>query len=201
VNRDPIGYRGGLNLYGYVLSQPTYYVDPSGLQIIFPVFETVPPFPPVLNPGGPSYGTPLPFPGGSNINIWGEGEAPGFGDYGAAGPDYDDFKETPDGTVRPPTSDLPDNSADVIVCRNSPVIPDTWDEVCRLSNPNSTFTITQPCAAIGKAWTEAVKAMKRLGCKNSAITKPKKTPGPSPEADKAVPVCSFSLKPGDCPCK
>jgi len=32
VNRDPIGYRGGFNLYRYVGGRPTYYLDPSGLQ-------------------------------------------------------------------------------------------------------------------------------------------------------------------------
>ena len=31
VSRDPILYRGGMNLYGYVGGRPTYYVDPSGL--------------------------------------------------------------------------------------------------------------------------------------------------------------------------
>jgi hypothetical protein len=30
LTRDPIGYRGGNNLYGYVNAQPTYYVDPLG---------------------------------------------------------------------------------------------------------------------------------------------------------------------------
>ncbi|WP_146561180.1 RHS repeat-associated core domain-containing protein [Posidoniimonas corsicana] len=32
LSRDPIGYLGGLNLYGYVVSRPTFYVDPTGLQ-------------------------------------------------------------------------------------------------------------------------------------------------------------------------
>ena len=32
VNRDPIGYLGGMNLYGYVRGMPTYYVDPYGLD-------------------------------------------------------------------------------------------------------------------------------------------------------------------------
>jgi RHS repeat-associated protein len=30
VNRDPIGYEGGTNLYEYVASDPLSYVDPSG---------------------------------------------------------------------------------------------------------------------------------------------------------------------------
>jgi RHS repeat-associated protein len=32
LSRDPIGYRGGLNLYGYVGSRPTTHVDPDGLK-------------------------------------------------------------------------------------------------------------------------------------------------------------------------
>lgn len=32
INRDPIGYRGGMNLYGYVGGMPTYYEDPFGLE-------------------------------------------------------------------------------------------------------------------------------------------------------------------------
>ena len=31
LNRDAIGYRGGQNLYGYVGSRATVFVDPSGL--------------------------------------------------------------------------------------------------------------------------------------------------------------------------
>ena len=32
LNRDPIGTRGGLNLYGYVEQNPIMYVDPLGLH-------------------------------------------------------------------------------------------------------------------------------------------------------------------------
>jgi RHS repeat-associated protein len=46
LQRDPLGYIDGPNLYEYVRSMPTYYVDPLGL-------ETPPP------PGGP----PVPVPG------------------------------------------------------------------------------------------------------------------------------------------
>ena len=50
VNRDPIGYGGGTNLYGYVGGMPTYYIDPSGLQF----FTPYPPgtgLPPMAPPG------------------------------------------------------------------------------------------------------------------------------------------------------
>jgi RHS repeat-associated protein len=33
LQRDPIGIEGGLNVYGYVLSKPTTWIDPSGLQL------------------------------------------------------------------------------------------------------------------------------------------------------------------------
>jgi RHS repeat-associated protein len=32
ISRDPIGYRGGINLYEYVDSAPTYWLDPMGLM-------------------------------------------------------------------------------------------------------------------------------------------------------------------------
>ena len=37
LNRDPIGYAGGMNLYEYVGGMPTYYVDPWGLDKKEPV--------------------------------------------------------------------------------------------------------------------------------------------------------------------
>jgi RHS repeat-associated protein len=36
INRDPIGIRGGLNLYGFVRNRPTFNFDLFGLRIIFP---------------------------------------------------------------------------------------------------------------------------------------------------------------------
>jgi len=40
TQRDPIGYSGGLNLYGYVGNNPVAYVDPSGNSVLG-----------ILNPG------------------------------------------------------------------------------------------------------------------------------------------------------
>jgi len=40
INRDPIWYGGGINLYGYVANNPVSFVDPSGLKYI----EQVPDF-------------------------------------------------------------------------------------------------------------------------------------------------------------
>ena len=42
VNRDPIGYEGGGNLYGYVGNRPIYYEDPTGKSwwAIIPIFLT-----------------------------------------------------------------------------------------------------------------------------------------------------------------
>lgn len=37
LNRDPIGEQGGLNLYGYVINDPTNLVDPLGLEGTFAV--------------------------------------------------------------------------------------------------------------------------------------------------------------------
>jgi uncharacterized protein RhaS with RHS repeats len=34
MSRDPIGYEGGVNLYGYVGGDPINYVDPTGTEIL-----------------------------------------------------------------------------------------------------------------------------------------------------------------------
>ena len=57
VNRDPIGYIGGdYNLYEYVNSRSTFYVDPQGKQSLNP---WNPPYQPGFPPFGPSFN---PFP-------------------------------------------------------------------------------------------------------------------------------------------
>jgi RHS repeat-associated protein len=39
INKDPIGYEGGINLYGYVGGNPTHWVDPLGLFDAFILAE------------------------------------------------------------------------------------------------------------------------------------------------------------------
>ena len=55
VSRDPIGYRNGSNLYGYVNGMPTYYVDPLGLRKVI-----VTPDPAPVDPGKRGPGTYCP---------------------------------------------------------------------------------------------------------------------------------------------
>jgi RHS repeat-associated protein len=53
LTRDPIGYQGGINLYGYVSGRPTAGLDPSGLSVLspgYPLPNDQPP-PPVLSEG------------------------------------------------------------------------------------------------------------------------------------------------------
>jgi RHS repeat-associated protein len=50
INKDPIGYAGGMNLYGYVGNNPINWMDPLGLQIC-PSKPS--PYGPVLTPGEP----------------------------------------------------------------------------------------------------------------------------------------------------
>jgi RHS repeat-associated protein len=64
INRDPIGERGGLNLYGMVNDNPVNLFDPLGLQLpieIQPIIEPFPGWIPHLVPKGP-YTSPSFYP-------------------------------------------------------------------------------------------------------------------------------------------
>ena len=195
ATRDPILYDGGVNLYGYVGGMPTFYADPNGMDPVDGGYgyggpgRKPPKWPPTINPEGPSFGTPEAHPGGKNCNIWGEGEAPGFDDYGSAGPDFDRYNDG-----RPSTQTIGDGCCDVIAVRSSPVIPETWDEMIRICKADCTITISQPCKVIGKTYDEAITALKKNGCKKRQTTLPKPTPGPQA----GFPTCVFSVRPGEC---
>ena len=68
LGRDPIGYLAiSLGLHEYVLSNPTFYLDPLGLERKLPAPDKVPKLdprkPPVLPPVGPGAPLPAPIPG------------------------------------------------------------------------------------------------------------------------------------------
>lgn len=46
LTRDPIGYRGGINLYGYVQSSPVAALDPLGSAFVSPGYPGDDPLPP-----------------------------------------------------------------------------------------------------------------------------------------------------------
>ncbi len=52
IQKDPIGFRGGINVYNYVGANPLNWVDPRGLDASWPGYEPVPgePGPPLPEP-------------------------------------------------------------------------------------------------------------------------------------------------------
>jgi len=87
MTRDPIGERGGINLYGFAGNNPVNWADPYGLEIFFPLLQDPPimfrhwarfpqqrPIPPqnCPKPGGP----PPPLQSRPNPPFPPEGEGP-----------------------------------------------------------------------------------------------------------------------------
>ncbi len=158
----------------------------------------IPRFPPSMHGMGPNRGTPWPYNGGSNINIWGEGEAPGFEDYAAAGPDFEEENHG-----RPSTGLIPDHSVDVIVIRSSPIKPETWDEICRICQENCTVTILGYCPDMTMKLRDFWTAMDRLGCARARATHIRPIPGPRPLPPEysGPPIsCAFHVRLGQCAC-
>lgn len=42
LSEDPIGFNGGINIYSYVGNKPTSFIDPLGLQEMFPLDPNIP---------------------------------------------------------------------------------------------------------------------------------------------------------------
>jgi hypothetical protein len=71
LNRDPIGEKGGLNLYGYVGNSPMSFVDPYGLQSSIGAGYGSIPLPHFPDTGGPSLGQTASRVGSSWLdNLW-----------------------------------------------------------------------------------------------------------------------------------
>lgn len=57
LSEDPIGFNGGINLYTYVGNRPVNFIDPFGLQEMFPLDPNIP-FPYIPSPdSGGCFGT------------------------------------------------------------------------------------------------------------------------------------------------
>jgi RHS repeat-associated protein len=55
LNRDPLGERGGINLYGFVGNKPVGFIDPDGRQFYEPPILPPSEYPPVIEPAHMGY--------------------------------------------------------------------------------------------------------------------------------------------------
>lgn len=90
---------------------------------------------------------------GLRLNIFGEGEAPGFTDVATSS----EYATGTDGITRPLTSTMPSGSASDIFIRSSPITGNnTIPEILRLSQPGTQITLMQPASGFqGQALIDA----------------------------------------------
>jgi hypothetical protein len=105
--------------------------------------------------GTTSEGTPInPKGTGSKINIYGEGETPGFQDYATEAR----FKTGNNGITRPLTSGIPDHSVSDISERDAPFSPATLSEIGRIAAPGCRITYASTQEGIDKEGAKLLAA-------------------------------------------
>lgn len=102
---------------------------------------------------------------GKKINIYGEGEAPGFKDY-AVNPEY---QTGGNGVKRPLTKDITSNSVAEIEINNSPLFEAELAEISRISRSGTTIRYTAPKGS--KFFENLSNHLNKDATLNSDITK------------------------------